>query len=146
MQATRLCLGPSLLMLHVLSCCVSMRSRVRSGRALSCPRVLLCFVLHMICVRPRAFSLPCVVAHSLGFPGPRAFMFCLNTQLMTKTHACVFVSCDNWYESTWHKENKDKSHVSCKALIFSNLFQTSSITWCCHFDTSIGTVCDTIVL
>ncbi len=41
-----------------LSCCGSVRSRVRSGRALLCPCVLW-FVRHAVRVRPRAFSLIC---------------------------------------------------------------------------------------
>ncbi len=85
--------GVRTLAAHVLFCCVSVQSRVHSGHALSCPRVLLCFVPHVVRVRPRAFSLSCVVAHGLGFPRPCAFMLCVNTWLMRVLIGCVFVSC-----------------------------------------------------
>ncbi len=65
--------GVRTLTLHVQSCCGSMRSRVRSGPALLCPRVL-CFVRHVFRVRPHAFSLSFVACSS--FFGCVLSLFC----------------------------------------------------------------------
>ncbi len=108
------CVGVWTLTLHVQSCCGSVRSRVRSGRAVVCPRVLR-FVRHAFRVRPHAFSLSCFVARSsffgcvlslvlpcavlhaaCVFHWLRAFlfvMFCVNTWLMSVLISCMFMSC-----------------------------------------------------
>ncbi len=63
------CVGVQTLALHVLSHCVSVRSRVRS---LFCPRVF------------------CCVAHSLCFYRLRAFMLCL---VLCGTQLVFFIGC-----------------------------------------------------
>ncbi len=78
--------GVRRLTLQVWSCCGSMRSRVRSGRALLCPCAFVVFVL-----LSQFFS--CFVWHAACvFHWLRAFMFvmfCVNTQLMSLLISCV---------------------------------------------------------
>ncbi len=85
------------LALHVLSCCVSVRSRVRS--AVRYPVHMCCFVLHAVHVFigcMHSCYVLCCVACSLCFSLAACFhvvMSCVNTWLMSILISCVFVSC-----------------------------------------------------
>ncbi len=95
------------LALHVLSHCVSVRSRVRSAARSS---VLVCFVvLHAVrvflgCVH--SCYILCCVARSLCISLAACFhvvMSCVNTWLMSFLISCVFVSCftRGWWFVCW---------------------------------------------
>ncbi len=69
--------------------CGSVRSRVRSGRALLCPCAFVVFVLLSLVLSCSVWQAACV------FHWLRAFMFvmfCVNTRLMSLLISCVFMS------------------------------------------------------
>ncbi len=95
------------LMLHVLSHCVSVWSRVHSA---ACSSVHVCFVvLHAVCVFigcVHSCYYLCCVARSLCISLAACFhvvMFCVNTWLMNILISCVFMSCfaHVWWFVCW---------------------------------------------